>query len=691
MEPSVNQTFKQAHTFYVEGKIEEAERLYRIILKIQPEHLDANNNLGLLLSLSGRPDEAETILKKVIEFKPDFADAHFNLANALCQKARFKEAEVSYKKAIGFRPNYAQAYNNLGVTMFSLNKLNEGEISFKKAIEFKPDYDEAHFNLGLTFQKTEKFEKAEISYKKAIELKPDYADAYNNLGTIQNFNGDLIASIDSFKQALNIRPDLAEAWSSIFFPLQTIKLQTLAIEDHLPLLDEQMSSKYAIIAKSILSYYLNLGNPSTKNSLDEVLRMLSSADNIFIKNPKATPSKLITESTPPKKITALLHFGRSGTGLLHSLIDGHSDVSTLPSIYFSEFFDHFTWKKIIAGGWEEMAGCFSAIYDVLFDASSPVKVPTIRNQSISNIGQKEGMTTVGPERNEVLSVNKKKFIEELKQLMKCHNHLDQFTFFKLIHSAYEKAIDNDKEKSLIFYHIHNPDMYAQFNFLKLAPDANWLMMIREPLQSCESWIRKSFRDNNYRTVAYNIFQMLFQVDNIIFQNNNSIGVKLEDLKEYPKKTIPAVCDWLGIKEEDSLYQMTAQGKKWWGDPSSPDFTNDGMDPFGKSSINRKLGSIFSKNDKFILSTLFYPFSVHFGYAEENLEQFKNDLLTIRPMLDEMFDFERKIAQNKKINIEKFMKSGPYLFLRSGMIERWNTLNKFHTYPNMLTPLKISQF
>ena len=246
--------------------------------------------------------------------------------------------------------------------------------------------------------------------------------------------------------------------------------------------------------------------------------------------------------------------------MLHSLIDGHSDVSTLPSIYFSEFFDHFTWKKIIAGGWEEMAGCFSAIYDVLFDASSPVKVPTIRNQSISNIGQKEGMTTVGPERNEVLSVNKKKFIEELKQLMKCHNHLDQFTFFKLIHSAYEKAIDNDKEKSLIFYHIHNPDMYAQFNFLKLAPDANWLMMIREPLQSCESWIRKSFRDNNYRTVAYNIFQMLFQVDNIIFQNNNSIGVKLEDLKEYPKKTIPAVCDWLGIKEEDSLYQMTAQGK-----------------------------------------------------------------------------------------------------------------------------------
>ena len=114
-----------------------------------------------------------------------------------------------------------------------------------------------------------------------------------------------------------------------------------------------------------------------------------------------------------------------------------------------------------------------------------------------------------------------------------------------------------------------------------------------------------------------------------------------------------------------------------------------MSPFGKTSINRKLGSVFSKNDQFILRTLFYPFSVRFGYAEENLEQFKNDLLAIRPMLDKMFDFERKIAQHTKMNTEKFMKSGSYLYLRSGMIERWNTLNKFHTYPNMLTPLKIN--
>ena len=385
----------------------------------------------------------------------------------------------------------------------------------------------------------------------------------------------------------------------------------------------------------------------------------------------------------------MVHFGRSGTGLLHSLIDGHPEVSTLPSIYFSEFFDHNTWKKIIVGGWEEMADRFTRIYAVLFDPFSTTPIASKGNQFINNIGQKEGVTNVGIKKDEVVSVDKKIFIKELKQLIDCHDRLDPFTFFKLVHSAYEKTLHNHNEKKMIFYHIHNPNFYAQLNFLRLAPNTKWLMMVREPLQSCESWVKKSFDNNNYLTIAYTIFQMLFEVDQPIFRNNNSIGVRLEDLKEYPKKTIPALCSWLGIKENENLYQMTAQGKKWWGDPNSPDYTKDGMNPFGKTSINRKLGSVFSMNDQFILRTLFYPFSLRFGYAEENLEQFKNDLRSIGPMLNQMFDFEKKIAQNKKVNTESFMKSGPYLYLRSGMIERWNTLNKFHTYKNMLSPLKIN--
>ena len=108
-----------------------------------------------------------------------------------------------------------------------------------------------------------------------------------------------------------------------------------------------------------------------------------------------------------------------------------------------------------------------------------------------------------------------------------------------------------------------------------------------------------------------------------------------------------------------------------------------------SSIRRKLGSVFTENDQLIFRTLFYPFSVRFGYVEEDIEQFKADLKTIRPMLDEIFGFEKTMAERTQVDAERFMTSGTYLHFRSGLIERWNVLAKLHTYPNMIKPLNIN--
>ena len=80
--------------------------------------------------------------------------------------------------------------------------------------------------------------------------------------------------------------------------------------------------------------------------------------------------------------------------------------------------------------------------------------------------------------------------------------------------------------------------------------------------------------------------------------------------------------------------------------------------------------------------------MRFGYVEENEKKFKANLKKVRPMIDEVFDFEKKIAERTEMSVEQFINSGSYLYLRSCLIERWNTLNQFGTYPNMIKPLKI---
>ena len=104
---------------------------------------------------------------------------------------------------------------------------------------------------------------------------------------------------------------------------------------------------------------------------------------------------------------------------------------------------------------------------------------------------------------------------------------------------------------------------------------------------------------------------------------------------------------------------------------------DGMNPFGKTSIKRrKLVSFLVKMIGLFYKLYFLPiFCAVWVYQSENFEQFKDDLQKIRPMLDELFDFERNLIEQTGDDTKTFTKSVSYLYLRSGLIERWNTLRR----------------
>ena len=88
---------QQAITAHQEGKLKEAEILYREVLKTNPSHIDANHYLAILLLTLGRLDEAEISFKKLLELKPD-TDFYEHLANTQIQLKKFEEAEINYRK-----------------------------------------------------------------------------------------------------------------------------------------------------------------------------------------------------------------------------------------------------------------------------------------------------------------------------------------------------------------------------------------------------------------------------------------------------------------------------------------------------------------------------------------------------------------------------------------------------------------
>ena len=197
--------FNQAMVAHQEGRLKEAEQLYRFILKKEPKNIIIKNNLGVLLSSLGKLDEAKSIYRKIIKLKPDYADAHYNFGNILKDLGRFDEAEKSYKTAIKLNFKNAFIYYNLGVAQQQLDRLEEAEVSYKKAIELKYKFSEVYYNLSILLFKLERFDEAEINYKKAINLKPDYIKI-NKEFSLQ------ISESNRLDKIINLNPNISKAF-----------------------------------------------------------------------------------------------------------------------------------------------------------------------------------------------------------------------------------------------------------------------------------------------------------------------------------------------------------------------------------------------------------------------------------------------------------------------------------------------
>ena len=93
MELTIDQALQQGIAAHKEGKLQDAERLYRAILKAQPKHPDANHNLGVLAVAVGKPLEAIPLFKLALEANPKIEQFWLSYADALIKTERFDEAK----------------------------------------------------------------------------------------------------------------------------------------------------------------------------------------------------------------------------------------------------------------------------------------------------------------------------------------------------------------------------------------------------------------------------------------------------------------------------------------------------------------------------------------------------------------------------------------------------------------------
>ena len=174
---TVKEIFSLAVKNHEEGKVNIALELYNQILKIDPNHSRALNNIAVIFSDSKDYQKAISSYEKAIEINPGYADAHNNLGVIYADLGENEKAIGCYEKAIEINPNFYEALGNIANNY--IRQLTDFEIAISKSNE-----------VLKIFQKNHKFINQSVSL---FKLKHD-VDQANYLSS-KNYK---INGIDKF-------------------------------------------------------------------------------------------------------------------------------------------------------------------------------------------------------------------------------------------------------------------------------------------------------------------------------------------------------------------------------------------------------------------------------------------------------------------------------------------------------------
>ena len=114
MELTVDQALQQGIAAHREGKLQEAERLYRSILKVQPNHAHANHNLGVLAVSVGKVVDALPFFEQALESNTHIEQFWLSYIDALIKLQRSYDAKQALTDA-----------EQLGVSAVKLDELGK--------------------------------------------------------------------------------------------------------------------------------------------------------------------------------------------------------------------------------------------------------------------------------------------------------------------------------------------------------------------------------------------------------------------------------------------------------------------------------------------------------------------------------------------------------------------------------------
>ncbi len=168
----------------------EAEKIYRSILKRDPNHVEAARLLAGLAAENKQYRDAEVFLRHAATVSPDYGRLWIDLANVLREQEKLEEALECASRILELAPEKAESHMLIASVFGAMGQHEDAIHSLQKALDISPNRAGAMSSMAHHLKTVGRQDDGVAMYRNAIAVNPLHSEAYWSLANLKTFQFD---------------------------------------------------------------------------------------------------------------------------------------------------------------------------------------------------------------------------------------------------------------------------------------------------------------------------------------------------------------------------------------------------------------------------------------------------------------------------------------------------------------------
>jgi tetratricopeptide (TPR) repeat protein len=174
----VNSYYKRGIAYEGIGDSENAERDFRMCLKLEPGSEDPHRRLAEIYHKDGHLDVAENEYSEALKINPASASVYYDRGLVRADRGNHKAAIADYYDAIKLDPTKDRIYKSRALSYSKINQFDKAIADYSKYLELQPDNYNAKGDRAECYVGAHRYAEALTQYSELIRLQPHNAKGY---------------------------------------------------------------------------------------------------------------------------------------------------------------------------------------------------------------------------------------------------------------------------------------------------------------------------------------------------------------------------------------------------------------------------------------------------------------------------------------------------------------------------------